>query len=157
MTNSIKMSGGFDIEIINAETGDVLKRLHIKNQLTEINRTIRTQMITGSYTGGLNALQIKYFAFGTDGAAASASQTKLGAEQFRKALTQQAANGGSVSSTVSLQTNEANFLIREIGIFCGPDASGTADSGTMLARTTVSIDKNDNLVINITRNDICEI
>lgn len=157
MTNSCMMCGRFDIEIVSAATGEVLRRLHIKNQLTEINRTVRARMLTGDFDGPLDALAIKYFAFGTDASAASAAQTKLGAEQFRKQLTQKSESGGTVTTAVSLQTNEANFVIREIGIFGGADASDTADSGTMLARTTVNIDKNENLVINITRTDICEI
>lgn len=151
------MCGRFDIEIVSAATGEILRRLHIKNQLTEINRTVRARMLTGDFDGPLDALAIKYFAFGTDASAASAAQTKLGAEQFRKQLTQKSESGGTVTTAVSLQTNEANFVIREIGIFGGADASDTADSGTMLARTTVNIDKNENLVINITRTDICEI
>lgn len=157
MTNSCMMCGRFDIEIINAATGAVIGRLHIKNQLTEINRTVRARMLMGGFNGPLDVLAIKYFAFGTDGSAASAAQTKLGAEQFRKQLTQKSESGGTVTTAVSLQTDEANFVIREIGIFGGADASETADSGTMIARTTVNIDKNENLVINITRTDICEI
>lgn len=157
MTNSCMMCGRFDIDIINAATGAVVGQIHIKNQLTEINRTVRARMLMGDFNGPLDALAVKYFAFGTDGTAATAAQTKLGAEQFRKQLTQKSENGGTVTTAVSLQTNEANFVIREIGVFGGADASGTADSGTMLARTTVNIDKNDNLVINITRTDNCEI
>lgn len=157
MTNSCMMCGRFDIDIINAATGAVVGQIHIKNQLTEINRTVRARMLMGDFNGPLDALAVKYFAFGTDGTAATAAQTKLGAEQFRKQLTQKSENGGTVTTAVSLQPNEANFVIREIGVFGGADASGTADSGTMLARTTVNIDKNDNLVINITRTDNCEI
>lgn len=151
MTSICEMCGYFKIEIVNAATGAVLKRLHIKNQLTEINRTVRAKMLMGEYTGSPDALAIRSFAFGTDGTAATSSQTALGAEQFRKELTQKSQNGGNVTTVVSLQTNEANFVIREIGVFGGPDGS------TMLARTVVNIDKNDSLVINITRSDVCEI
>lgn len=151
MADGCNLYGRFDIEIVNAATGRILRRLHVKNRLTEINRTVRAQMLMGSYTGALDALEIKSFAFGTDATAADPSQTSLFAEQFRKALTQKSLNGGNVTTVVSLQTNEANFIIREIGVFGGSDGT------TMLARTVVNIDKNDSLVINITRSDICEI
>lgn len=151
MTDGCNLYGRFDIEIINAATGEIIRRLHVKNRLTEINRTVRTLMLMGAYNDPSDALEIKYFAFGTDASNADPSQTALGSEQFRKALTQKSANGGTVTTVVSLQTNEANFLIREIGVFGGPDGT------TMLARTVVNIDKNDSLVINITRSDICEI
>ena len=151
MTDGFALQGIFTIDIVKAATGEVLRRFYVKNRLTEISRRVRTQMLMGEYSGPHDALEIKSFAFGTDPTAADPSQTALGAEQFRKALTQKSASGGTVTTVVSLQTNEANFLIREIGVFGGSDGT------TMLARTVVNIDKNDSLVINITRSDICEI
>lgn len=147
------MRGFYEITARDAVSGKVLNRWRLENQLTAINRTIRNQMLLNTYTGGTDALKIRYFAFGTDDTPATEAQTALGSEQFRKALTQIYENNGSVVSVVSLQSSEANFRIKEIGVFCGPAALSTADSGTMLSRVVCDIDKNANIVLNIVRTD----
>ena len=79
-------------------------------------------------------------------------------EQYRKQLTTlDNPTTGTVQSVVSLGTGEANFTITEIGVFCGPDATGTANSGTLLSRVNLTIYKNDSLVVDIVRTDSCVI
>lgn len=158
MQSKLKMSGFYVIEARDARTGKLLQTWQLKNMLTSINQLTRTQMLLGTYTGPLDALAIKYFAFGTGTTPASYSDTQLENEQFRKQVTQISANSNSsVQSLVSLGTTEANFNITEIGVFCGPNASAVADSGTLLSRVIVNIEKNTNIVLNIVRTDITSI
>ena len=82
------LKGHYLIRIIDAGSGRVLGAWRFDNQLTEINRTVRVQMLMGNYTGALDALEIKYFAFGTGSSAVSAGDTALDAEVFRKQITQ---------------------------------------------------------------------
>lgn len=150
--------GEYRIELINAGSGRLIEALNVKNQLTEISRTVRTQMLTGNYTGDKNALAIKYIAVGTGTAAASASDTRLGSESFRKQATQiTVPSAGVVRTIISLGSAEANITIREIGVFCGPSATSSANSGTLLSRANVNITKNSNIIINIIRTDTCTI
>ena len=158
MKDSINMAGSYLIELFDSQTNQLIKRVRIKNQLTTINQTVRDQMLMGTYTGATNALQIQYFALGTGTTPASATDTQLANEVTRKQLTQLYLDSpGQVSSIVSFGSTEANFVIQEIGVFGGPDATSQANSGTLLARANVYIDKNSNIILNIQRSDICTI
>lgn len=148
--------GAYTIQAIDANTGVVKKIWHIENQLTEINQSIRSQMLAGTYTSGNDALEIKYFAFGTGTTQPTASDTQLEAEIYRKQVTQlMQSSAGVVTSVVSLGSLECNYHIKEIGVFCGPSATGTANTGTMLSRVLFDVDKNTNIVLNIVRTDTC--
>lgn len=156
MRDTMRLYGEYDIIIRRAADGSIVKRQHIKNQLTTVNQTLRDAQLMGTYSQPAGYLQIRYFAFGTGTTQAAQSDTQLEAEQFRKQLTTlDNPSTGTVESVVSLGTQEANFHITEIGVFCGPSASGTANSGTMLSRVNVNIYKNDSLVIDIVRTDSC--
>lgn len=158
MNDNMDMFGRFAITAIDAHTGRVVWRKELKNMLTQISQTVRQQQLLGTYSGPLNQLQIKYFAFGTGTTPPAVTDTQLGEEQFRKQVTQISAQGsGNVYSVLSLGAQEANFVIKEIGVFCGPSASGSPNTGTLLSRVAVNIDKNSNLVLNVARTDICTI
>ena len=156
--DDMHLEGRYEIELRDAASGRLIKRLRLKNQLTTINQAVRAQMLMGTFTGDTDALQIAYIAVGTGTAAASASDTALGNETFRKAITQQTlASAGVVRTIVSLGQSEANGTIKEIGVFCGANANGNANTGTLLSRINVNITKNSNMVLNIIRTDICTI
>ena len=158
MHDDITMSGRFVITALDANTGRVVWRKELKNLLTQISQTVRQQQLLGTYTGPLNQLQIQYFAFGTGTTAPAVTDTQLGNEQFRKQVTQISAQGtGNVYSVLSLGAQEANFTITEIGVFCGPTATSSANTGVLLSRVAVNIVKNSNLVLNVARTDICTI
>ena len=149
----MKLEGFFDIEIFR--DGKLAERIHLKNLLTTVSQTARVQQLLGTYNGGSDALEIKYFAFGDDTTPPAVSDVTLGNELFRKQITTITASGGNVQSIVNLGSAEANFTIREIGVFCGPLATATANSGTLLARVAVNIPKNSNITMNIVRTDVC--
>ena len=162
MREEIRLKGEYIIAIIDAKTQKQIKCEKIKNQLTSINQDIRSQMLMGTYEGEMNALQIKYFAFGngeTSGNnAPSATDTALNNEIYRKQITKIAEiSPGVVQSIVSLGSLECNETITEIGIFCGNEATSEANSGTLLSRTAVTLEKNSNIVLNIVRTDTCTI
>lgn len=158
MNDTMQLMGSFDIIVRDAETGRELGRQHIKNQLTNINRTLRDAQLMGTYAQAADALKIKYFAFGTGTTAAQATDTQLESEQYRKQVTTlDNPNPGVVESVVSLGVSDANFTITELGVFCGPNATSAAGTGTLLSRVNVSIYKNDSLVVDIVRTDTCVI
>lgn len=156
MTDQIKMRGEYRI-IARDTSGRLLWAKRINNMLTAINKTSRAAMLMGTYTGDGTEFEIKYFAFGTGTTTPTPADTSLEVEVYRKQVTQMSVDGGVVTSVVSLGAAEGNYEIGEIGVFCGPTASATADTGMMLSRVLVNIDKNTNIVINITRRDICTI
>lgn len=153
-----KMCGRYNIEARDAVTGELLRLWSIDNTLTLINQTIRSQMLLGTYAGSIDALKIKYFAFGTNSTIPTVNDVALGTEVFRKQITTiSQINASTVQSVVSLGAQECNFDIREIGVFCGPAATNTPGSGTMISRIATNISKNTNIVLNIVRSDICTI
>ena len=154
----LKMKGSFLIRALDKDTGNILKVWRIDNQLMVVNQNIRAQLLMGTYAGGADGLEIKYFAFGTGNRAVTANDTTLQNEVYRKQITQISnPSVGVVQSVVSLGSQECNYDIKEIGVFVGPDALGTTDSGILLARVLVNIEKNTNMVLNIVRTDTCTI
>lgn len=154
----LTLTGSFLIRALDADTGRLVKVWRVNNQLMRINQSVRTQMLMGSYTGGADALAVKYFAFGTGDEAVTPEDTALDLEVYRKQITQmQNPEAGVVQTVVSLGAQECNYHIREIGVFAGPDAAITAGSGTLLSRILVDIEKNTNIVLNIVRTDTCAI
>jgi hypothetical protein len=86
-------------------------------------------------TGSQNP-KITYVALGTSNTAPSASDTKLGAESYRKAVTSttNGANPGEVLINMYLAPgDDLSDAIQEIGFF-GGNATNTPNSGTLLAR-----------------------
>jgi hypothetical protein len=91
---------------------------------------------------------IKFVALGTSTANLSSSDTKLGSEFFRKAVSsvQQGTNPGEVLINVFLAPGDAvGKDIREIGFFGGDTATSGANTGTMIARALFSTDNKTNL------------
>ena len=160
--DTIKMQGRYRIELRDAKTGELLRAQCFSNQLTDIDRTVRAQMLTGTYEGTADALAIKYFAFGNGAStgpdAPASTDTQLTSEIYRKQLTKiTEVSPGVVQSIVSLGSLECNELITEIGVFAGPGASAAPNTGTLLSRVAVNIEKNSNLVLNVFRTDTCSI
>lgn len=158
MNDAIGYHGRYAITARDASTGALLRVWHLDNQLTAISQEVRAQMLLGTYTGAPDALAIKYIAFGTNATPATPQDTRLGVEVLRKQVTQLTRlDTATVQSIVSLAASEGNMNIREVGVFCGPNATGSANTGTLLSRVVVDITKNSNMVLNVVRSDICTI
>lgn len=103
-------------------------------------------------------LQIKYIGLGKDDGTTlplSTSNTKLGNEIFRKGFTKVETDGtGRVKRTVVINSSEANFHIKEIGIFGAASATSTVNTGVLVARVFYDNDKDELESINIVRTDI---
>lgn len=155
----VQMEGFYKIKASDATNGVLIGLWNFKNLLTKITRDIRVDMLMGNVSGHtIDKLAIKYFAFGDGTTPASINDTKLVNERFRKPVTQTLKTSDTtVQTIVNLLADEANFVIREIGVFCGPAASLTKDTGVLLSRVNVNLDKNSNLILNIVRQDITTI
>lgn len=100
--------------------------------LTDVGRN----MMRDARRGLVTNLAIAYVAIGTSSTAPTAADTQLGAEVFRKALTSTSApSTGTGTFTLYLAPGDAVSVgINEVGWFAGSGASGTANSGVMIAR-----------------------
>lgn len=108
-------------------------------------------------TGFVSDAKIKYVALGTSGTAPAATDTQLGAEVFRKAVTSydnSSGGTGAGKTTLYLAPGDAvGVVIAELGWFAGASASGTANSGTLVAHTLYAHTKLSTESINIVRTD----
>jgi len=81
-------------------------------------------------------LEIKYLALGTGNATITDSDTVLDSEIFRTAPSAAHARvaTGQIETSFTVLDTEAVGDLKEIGIFCGSSATGSADTGTLLSR-----------------------
>lgn len=93
-------------------------------------------------------IHLTHMATGTGTAAALKTNTALGSEQFRKALSSKSYTSTQFTVKLSLGTTESNFTIKEVGIFA--NATDTAGSGTLISRCLVDIAKNSNITYLVT-------
>lgn len=159
VNDNVGFKGQYFIETIDTKTGE-RERIEVKNTLTNINKNIHLAMLFGDTSGySFDDLNIKYLAFGTGTTAAKATDTKLESEYYRKQVTTKTLNttDGYLETIVSLGSLECNITIREIGVFAGASATATANSGNMISRLNVNIEKFENKIINIIRRDIVTI
>jgi hypothetical protein len=100
--------------------------------LTDAGRNL----IRDARRGVVTDVEIKYVAIGTSSTAPSASDTALGAETFRKALTTDSSPGtGQGLFTLYLAPGDAvGTGIQEVGWFAGAGAGAGAGSGVLVAR-----------------------
>lgn len=99
--------------------------------LTDAGRNL----VRDARRGLVTDISVKYVAIGTSSTAPSAADTQLGAEVFRKALTSSSSPAtGQSTLTLYLAPGDAVSVgIQEVGWFAGAGASGTANSGVLIA------------------------
>ena len=140
--------GEYDI-VIKYKDGSE-ERKHIKNRITNAG----LNMIRDGLKGDISDIELKYLALGTDNTAVDDTNTQLGAEGYRTAfISQTAPQTGQLQSTALVLDTEAVINIREIGIFAGVGATGTANSGIMVSRILWSRDKTNLESIQFIRTD----
>lgn len=109
-------------------------------------------LLRDSMRGVTTNTQILYVAVGTSSTAPAATDTQLGAEVFRKALTSSAdgVSAGEGVFTLYLSPQDTvGTVIAEVGWFAGSSASGTANSGVLVARALYSHTKTNSESINL--------
>lgn len=161
--DDIQVTGKFEFELIDAETGEVQQR-EVYNTVVdegenEILNWIAGNAITNS---GITYDGFRYLAVGTDGTAVADGDTSLGSESKRIDMDPNTNSGEyqidqgavEITGTWLFGTGEANVSIAEAGLFYTPE--GDATQGTsddiMLNRTVVSptIDKNSSQELKVT-------
>lgn len=147
MKEKMGLKGHWTIEI--RDKGKLVKRLDFDNQLTNLYRNSVLNQLYGNAFAGL---EIKYLGIGTGDAPASATDTQLGTEVFRVIPTSQTIVDNYVQTIWVIPTQIGNFTYKEIGVFCGT-ATTTLNSGTMISRVNVNIEKTSSMEITFIRRD----
>ena len=145
INEGIKLSGSYMIHDLT--TGEITVK---KNLIMTALKTLIIKALNYSEESpspAVDDMNVNYIAYGIDDTPATISDTTLGNEQFRKLLTAKSRTGNYFDVVGQLDRTEANFNIKEIGLFA--NGTGTADSGTLISHIIVNIDKNSNKEYNI--------
>jgi len=139
----LKIKCLWTLRFTNVETG---KERLVK--YTNLVVTVGKEMIAKRLAGDGNDCNITYVAVGTDNTAPDPSDTTLGAELARKAVTSISRSGTSVVVRGFFGASEANGTLAELGLF-GESASATPDSGTLFNRALISETKTSSETLSI--------
>lgn len=151
MKEILKLHGLYVIESFDAQ-GNLLSKVEKKNLVTQ-------NMFTGFFkflnqaldAPAIDSLNLTHIAIGTGTNAALKTDTLLQTETFRKALASKTYNSETFVSKTSIQAAEGNpagGIIREVACFA--KATDTANSGLLVSRANVVIEKNANIKLVIT-------
>jgi len=121
--------------IIRDRCGNVIERTGLRpNLIMDAGLNMFADLLAGTITDG----EIKYVALGSGSAPSTLDMAKLADEKWRKLVTYQQkdpATPGVLYTELFVSDDEANdFHCQEIGWFAGSGATGTKDSGIMIAR-----------------------
>ena len=147
MKERIGLKGHWTIEV--RENGKLVKVIDFDNQLTNL---YKNDVLTQLNAGTTNGLQIKYLAIGTGTNPASPTDTQLQTEVFRVQPTSRAITADYVQTIWVIPVQLGNFTYREIGVFAG-DATATLNSGMMISRVNVNIEKTESMEVTFIRRD----
>lgn len=147
MLEKIGFKGHWTIEI--RKNGKLVKTLDFDNLLTNLYKQDVLNQLKGD---AFASLEIKYLAIGTGTNPASVTDTQLQTEVLRRIPTSSSITDDYVQTIWVIPTNIGNFTYREIGVFAG-NATATADSGTLLSRVNVNIEKNSSMEVTFIRKD----
>jgi len=116
--------------LVNPRTGETRE---IPNTIMDVGRAVVAGLIGSDIAGGA---AFDWMAIGTSGLAAAATQTQLGSEQVRVLTASSLTTSGVTNDTAQFIGSfgiSGTHSIQEAGIF---NTGVTADTGSMLARTT---------------------
>jgi hypothetical protein len=139
-----KFVGEYRFEGFDSVTGEKIFDKTYKNVLVQNYFTSIFKLLNGESP----SLSISHFAAGSGTSTAVKSDTALGSEVFRKAVTTKTYAAAKFTVKVSLAPSECAFVIKEIGIFA--NGINTLGSGSLVSRCNVDIDKNSSTQLLIT-------
>ena len=146
-SEGLRLKGHWTIDI--RQNGRLIKRIEKDNQLTNAYRDSVLNQLKGN---AFTSLDILYLAIGKGSTPAQASDTTLVDEIYRSVPTQKSIIGNYVQTIWVIPTDIANDHLREIGVFAG-NATSTPDSGTMLSRMNIDIEKTPSMELTFIRRD----
>lgn len=143
-------SGLITVTSQDVETGAVVVE-SFHNLITNAGKNLDRD----GYAGTITDRTLKWVGVGTSSTAPAVTDTQLGAETFRKAMTSYAAGStGVMVSTCSIAPGDiVGTVIQELGWFAGATATGTANTGVMVARVLYSHTKTSSEILSIQRTD----
>jgi hypothetical protein len=147
----ISVKGGYNIKVLDHNTQKIIHEENVNNVITNI----ALAEFAKSIYDGTNDTEIKYLALGTGSSTASATNTALDNEIFRTDPISTTVSGvGQIQNVFYVRDNEAQDVIKEVGIFAGSTATTVSDTGLLYSRINWNFNKSVSAVeIQFTRTD----
>lgn len=147
-TNNVVLTGKGYAELRNIYTGKI-DRQEFGNMVVTVGKNAIADALIGTITN--NRGIITYCALGTGIVAPVLGNTAMGTELYRKAISVRSVSGNIATFQTFYTATEVTGTLTEAGLF-GDDASATAGTGTLFARTLISRVKtsSDTLTLNWT-------
>ena len=124
----VTVSANVQVTVRDASTGAIVSQQEQKNLVVSGGLNLIRDLLDGDVVSGLTHLAV-----GTDSSAAAATQTSLGAEIYRDAVSQRTSNDQQLVVSYYLASGSANgSTLTEAGLF------NAASGGTMFARVLLS-------------------
>lgn len=147
---SLKLIGEYRIESLNVKTGE--------RRLSKIHNLILQNLYTSIFqfldytaqTPAASLIDLQYFAIGDGTTGPVKADTTLENEIYRKQYATKtfgASQFNLVTSILPADGNPSGGIIKEVGVFANGTAA--ADSGLLISRASVEIQKNVNIQLNI--------
>lgn len=125
--DKIKIIGKYEI----FENGKKIKEFN--NLITNL---LLDEMI-GILAGYVPNIDIRYLGLGTDNTAVAAGDTLLGSEYYRSFYIARGLTApptyGEIVTDFYITSGEGNTDIEELGVFCGNNATASANTGTLIS------------------------
>lgn len=137
--NLTDISGKVELKLYNTITGKV-KIVRFSNVFCDAGKISIARRLRGITL--INQGIITYCAVGTGTEPVLKTDTQLDQEHFRKLISVRSDVSNSAIFQTFYNTEEANGELKEAGLF-GDDATLSADSGTLFARTGFNLTKSD--------------
>ena len=131
-----KMEGVYTLTLENVNTGEI-RTVKKKNLIPTVGRAFIASRL--AQVGTPQDIRITHSAVGSGTNAAANGDTQLQNETFRKAIASASSSNEVAYFTAFYTAAEAVGTINEIGVFM--NGTGTANSGTLFSRATLSVTK----------------
>jgi hypothetical protein len=137
----LKLYGRWRLTARHRITG-ALTTIEGKNLIVTAGKQLVADMLkdTSGYDTGLT-----YQAIGTDDTAPAITDTALGTESARKAITSKTRSGNELTFSTFFTAAESTYTIASAGVFGHSTASATPDSGVLFSHWLVSFDNSGGL------------
>lgn len=140
MKDTIKIKGIWTFKIHDAATGELKRTIVKKNLIPTVGKTAFACQMAGSATKDVG--DNKYVACGSNTTAPALSDTQLGTEVVRKAISSSSYALGVASIAVFFAATEATGTHREFGLFGDGNAttaSAAANSGILYSHVAANV------------------
>lgn len=135
MIEKITLKGQY--KIIVFEDGKIVNKIIIDNAIMKLQAYQMADILQGS-TGDL---ELRYCAIGTGTNPTTINDTKLQTEYFRVFRGALARDGYKVIAEFNFLKSEANTDWKEIGVFCGTNATSTVNAGKLWSKAGITLNK----------------